>query len=247
MNGWWETTLVGLLFGCAAFLGIQLSADICRSIEPFEDGPEPGTPPTPWLLGGAAAIGLVLGARGIPFVGLVLAAILTVSLVASWYGDVRTGVISDYFTLVPLGVFVMVALVEHDYGGLISSAAVSVPFAVTAVASRGRGMGWGDVKLIALGGVALGIQTAVLALAAACLIAVFASLLRKRRHEPIAFAPSASPTTAPWAPPCSPAGSSMYGQTRERLYIVHTSETKRTLSDTPDVLGLLEQICLNRL
>jgi len=189
MNGWWVTPLVGLLFGCAAFLGVRLSVAICRSIEPFEDGPRPGIPPTPWLLGGAVAIGLVLGARGIPFVGLVLAAILTVSLVASWHSDVRAGIISDYFTLVPLGVFVMVALVQHDYGGLLSPAAVSVPFAVAALASRGRGMGWGDVKLIALGGAALGIQTALLAVAAACLIAVFASLLHKRRHEPIAFAP----------------------------------------------------------
>jgi len=189
VSGWWVTPLIGLLFGCAAYLGVQLSAAVCDSIEPFEDGPKPGNPPIPLLLGGAVAIGLLLAARGIPLVQLALAAILTVSLVASWYSDVRAGIISDYFTLVPLGVFVLLAVVARDYGSLISSAAVAIPFAIAALISRGRGMGWGDVKLIALGGAALGIQIAIVAFAGACLIAVVAAIVGKRRSEPIAFAP----------------------------------------------------------
>jgi prepilin signal peptidase PulO-like enzyme (type II secretory pathway) len=50
-------------------------------------------------------------------------------------------------------------------------------------------MGWGDVKLVALGGAVLGIHAAVLAFAAACLIAVAVAALLKRRSEPIPFAP----------------------------------------------------------
>jgi prepilin signal peptidase PulO-like enzyme (type II secretory pathway) len=189
VSGWWVTPLIGLLFGCAAYLGVQLSAAVCESIAPFEDGPKPGNPPTTLLVGGAVAIGLLLAARGIPLVQLALAAILTVSLVASWYSDVRAGIISDYFTLVPLGVFVLLAVVARDYGSLISSVAVAIPFAIAALVSRGRGMGWGDVKLIALGGAALGIQIAIVAFAGACLIAVVAAFVGKRRSEPIAFAP----------------------------------------------------------
>jgi prepilin signal peptidase PulO-like enzyme (type II secretory pathway) len=189
MSGFWVTPLVGLLFGCAAFLGIQLSAAICQSIAPFDDGPKPGNPPTPWLIGGAAVVGCILAARGMALPQLALSLVLTVSLVASWYSDVRAGIISDYFTLIPLGIFIMLAVVEHEYGSLIASAAVAVPFAAAAIFSRGRGMGWGDVKLVALGGATLGVQVAIIAFGAASLIAVFAATIRKRRQEPIAFAP----------------------------------------------------------
>ena len=189
MSGWWLAPFVGILYGCAAFLGIQLSAAICHNVRPFEDGPKPGNPPTPWLIGGAAAIGFVLALRGMPLPQLGLAGVLTVSLVASWYSDVRVGIVSDYFTLVPLGALVLGSLIKGNYGTLLAAAAVTIPFAAAALFSRGRGMGWGDVKLVALGGAVLGIQAAVLAFAAACLIAVAVAALLKRRSEPIPFAP----------------------------------------------------------
>ena len=189
MSGWWLAPFVGILYGCAAFLGIQLSAAICHNVRPFEDGPKPGNPPTPWLIGGAAAIGFVLALRGMPLPQLGLAGVLTVSLVASWYSDVRVGIVSDYFTLVPLGALALGSLIKGDYGILIAAGAVTIPFAAAALFSRGRGMGWGDVKLVALGGAVLGIHAAVLALTAACLIAVAVAALLKRRSEPIPFAP----------------------------------------------------------
>ena len=55
--------------------------------------------------------------------------------------------------------------------------------------SKGRGLGWGDVKLVALGAAVLGLRTSVLAFSAACLLAVAIAVVRRRRHEPIAFAP----------------------------------------------------------
>jgi prepilin signal peptidase PulO-like enzyme (type II secretory pathway) len=189
MSGWWVPPLVGILYGCSAFLGIQLSASICRNVTPFEDGPKPGKPPTPWLIGGAAAIGFTLALRGMPLPQVGLAGVLTVSLVASWYSDVRVGIVSDYFTLVPLGALALGSLIKGDYGILIAAGAVTIPFAAAALFSRGRGMGWGDVKLVALGGAVLGIHAAVLAFAAACLIAVAVAALLKRRSEPIPFAP----------------------------------------------------------
>jgi len=181
--------LVGALYGCAAFLAIQLSASICAKIVPFEDGPKPGNPPTPWLIAGAAIAGAVMTMRGADLPQLGLAALLIVSLVASWYSDVRVGIVPDYFTLVPLGALLLLAVTGHQWTTIIAMLAVSVPFAAAAYLSKGRGMGWGDVKLVALGGAALGLQAAVIAFAGACLVAVVIAVLQKRRHEPIALAP----------------------------------------------------------
>jgi len=189
MSAWWIAPLVGVLYACAAFLGVQISAAVCRNVQPFEDGPKGGQPPTAWLIGGAAFIGFTLALRGMAPPQLGLAGILTVSLVASWYSDVRVGIVSDYFTLFPLGALVLGSVILHDYGILISAIVVTVPFAVAALFSRGRGMGWGDVKLVALGGAVLGMQAAILAFAAACLIAVAVATIRRRRNEPIPFAP----------------------------------------------------------
>ncbi len=181
--------LVGALYGCAAFLAVQLSASICAGIVPFEDGPKPGKPPTAWLIGGAIVAGAIMTMRGADLPQLGLAALLIVSLIASWYSDVLVGIVPDYFTLVPLGALLLLAVVGHEWSTFIAMTAITVPFAVAAYLSKGRGMGWGDVKLVALGGAALGLQTAVIAFAGACLLAVIIAVLRKRRHEPIALAP----------------------------------------------------------
>jgi leader peptidase (prepilin peptidase)/N-methyltransferase len=185
----WMIPLIGTLFACAAFLGIQASAALCAKIEPFEDGPKPGHPPTPWLIGGAALIGAALAAQSATLPQLGLAAMVTTALVACWYSDVRVGIVPDYFTLLPLGVLGVVAFVVHDPIALLSTLAVTVPFALAALFSRGRGMGWGDVKLVALGGAALGLHTAIVAFTAASLIAVSVAYLRKRPREPLPFAP----------------------------------------------------------
>jgi prepilin signal peptidase PulO-like enzyme (type II secretory pathway) len=181
---------VALLYGCAAFLAVQLSAVVCKTIVPFDDGPKPGRPPTAMLIGGAAAIGAALVIRdglNVPHLGF--AALLVVSLVAAWYADVLTGIVPDWFTLVPMGLIVVLGLFTHEYCRLIAAAITAAPFAAAALISRGRGMGWGDVKLAALGGVALGWQPMIPFFASACLVASAVALIRRRKDEPIAFAP----------------------------------------------------------
>ena len=64
-----------------------------------------------------------------------------------------------------------------------------IPFAIAAFASRGRGMGWGDVKLVAFGGAVLGLETAVAAFCGACILAVLIAVWRKALKEPLPFAP----------------------------------------------------------
>jgi prepilin signal peptidase PulO-like enzyme (type II secretory pathway) len=189
MGDWLYALFIALLFGCAAYLATVLSTYVCESIEPFEDGPTPGKPPTLWLILGAAVVGATLALRGDQAPQLVITGLLIAALVASWHADVLTGIVPDYFTLVPLGVFLLLALIAHDWGRIFASVIVAVPFAAAALMSKGRGMGWGDVKLAALGGVALGWALSVPAFIGACVVAAGVALVRRRRHEPIAFAP----------------------------------------------------------
>ena len=185
----WMVALVALLFGCAAFLGVQISASLCEKIVPFDDGPTPGKPPTIGLVAGAAILGGAIALHAPSLSSLGLFAILIVSLVACWYSDVRCGIVMDYFTIVPLVLVLAFGLFAHDLQPLIAAAVVAIPFGLAALFSKGRGMGWGDVKLVALGAAVLGLQTSVLAFAGACLAAVAIAAIRRRRAEPIAFVP----------------------------------------------------------
>jgi prepilin signal peptidase PulO-like enzyme (type II secretory pathway) len=189
MNPWWVVLIATIVFGCVGYLSIQLSARVCKGVVPFEDGPAPGRPPVTLLVIGSAVVGMSLALRGVQVPTLAIVALITVSLVACWYSDVLCGIVPDYFTLIPLGIWFAFSLIDHNYKPFVGALFVFVPFAVFAVLSKGRGMGWGDVKLATLGAAVLGPPAAMLAFAGACLVAVFVAAIRKRRTEPIAFAP----------------------------------------------------------
>ena len=61
--------------------------------------------------------------------------------------------------------------------------------AIAALASRGRGMGWGDVKLAALGGALLGVADATLAYFVAAAVAYVIARRTAGVRRPIAFGP----------------------------------------------------------
>ncbi len=178
-----------LAYACLATVAVWVSARVCRPIVPFDDGPRPGRPPSAALVAAAAAIGFSLAVRAMPWPSLALCAVLTAALAACWYSDVRCGILPDIFTLAPLAIVLAAAAYARNPAPLISAAIVGVPFAFAALASRGRGMGWGDVKLVALGAAVLGPQSSLLAFAAACLVAAGVAALRGRCAAPIAFAP----------------------------------------------------------
>lgn len=176
-------------FAAAGYAGVRLGDAVCAGFAPFEDGPHPGQPPVPWLIGACAALGAALVAHGDDPTRLGLAAILVVALVACWCSDVRCGVVPDVFTLTPLAAVILAGVLQQEWWHLFAALVPFVPFAIAAAASKGRGMGWGDVKLAALGGAVLGIGTSMLAFSAACVVAVAIAWFRGRRTEPIAFAP----------------------------------------------------------
>jgi len=185
----WYAVLAGFVFAVAAYIGLRISAMLCRTIEPFSDGPRPGNTPGLALITGAFAVGYAVAERGAGLPALLIVIVLTTSLVAAWASDVQCGIVPDSFTVVPLVGVLLVTVIEGDVMPAVSAAVAFVPFAIAALVSKGRGMGWGDVKLVALGAAVLGLQASMFAFGAACLTAAAVAFARGRRHEPIALAP----------------------------------------------------------
>jgi prepilin signal peptidase PulO-like enzyme (type II secretory pathway) len=176
-------------FALAAFIGTLLGNTVADTLVRFDDGPAPQSPPVRVLIAGCAVIGALTAMHVVVPAQLILIAITCCALVAIWCCDVRTGIVPDIFTLVPLGIILAVALWAHEWWIFISAGIPFVPFAIAATLSRGRGMGWGDVKLAALGGGVLGAQLSLLAFAVACIAAVVVARRHGRKSEAIAFAP----------------------------------------------------------
>jgi leader peptidase (prepilin peptidase)/N-methyltransferase len=188
MNALGAVADVFLCTASAAF-GIAIAVRICKNRTPFADGPPSGRVSVPLLLVFVAAFGALVSAGNLDLAQTGVAVALCGSLAAIWYSDVRCGIVPDVFTLGPLALVITVAIVSHEWWPIASCAIVAVAFGAAALVSRGRGMGWGDVKLAALGGAVLGLDAAVLSCVAACLAAGLIALIRGRIHRPIAFAP----------------------------------------------------------
>lgn len=179
--------LGAVFFGIASYVGILLAGTV--SAVGFEDGPEPAEPPVPWIVAGATLIGFFAAGRTVNPPHLIIDAIVVTALAAIWCTDVRYGLVPDVFTIVPLVIVVGVSLMNGQPWPLVSAFIAFVPFACLAIVSKGVGMGWGDVKLAALGGAVLGGETALLAFAAGALVAVLWAFRRGKQKQVIAFAP----------------------------------------------------------
>jgi prepilin signal peptidase PulO-like enzyme (type II secretory pathway) len=182
--------LVGvLLFAAAAILAVVLSDSICARIVPFEDGP-PSVAPRPTVIIAMMAIaGGFVAVHGFAPSVLAVGAVAAFALTGCWYCDLARGIVPDFFTLLPLGFLGLFAIIEGEWRVVLSAAVPFVPFALAALLSRGRGMGWGDAKLVAFGGAVLGAQASLIAFAMSCLAAGVVARLTGRRGTPIAFAP----------------------------------------------------------
>ena len=176
-------------FGSAAALGLYAAWLICSGIESLPDGPPSGNPRIPYVIGTCALLGAIAGARGMPFMMLAIFCLVCAILSAIWYADIVRGIVPDVFTLLPLAAIGIAAGLSGRWEVLFSALIPMIPFAVVAWMTKGRGMGWGDVKLAGLGGALLGMQNAVLAFALASVVAIVVSRFRSDRTRPIAFGP----------------------------------------------------------
>jgi prepilin signal peptidase PulO-like enzyme (type II secretory pathway) len=181
--------LAAVFFGCIAFIATYLSRAVCAGVSPAPDGPAAGTPPYVILIAAAAVIGGALVALAATPLQIGIAAIVVFALVACWCSDTICGMVPDVFTLAPLAALLLFAIAQRQWELVASAVIVFVPFAGAALFSRGNGMGWGDAKLVAIVGAALGAPLAVFALAVACVAAVIGHRLARSGRGPIAFAP----------------------------------------------------------
>jgi prepilin signal peptidase PulO-like enzyme (type II secretory pathway) len=188
--------VAALFFACVAFIGVQTSRALCAGVQTDDAGPASATPPYVVLVLAGAVLGGLLVAVGATPLQLGIAAIVAFALVACWCSDALCGIVPDAFTLAPLAALLLFSFAQRDWWIVLSAAIAFAPFAAAAIVTRGSGMGWGDVKLVALCGAALGAPLVVFAMAAACAAAVVGHLIGRGGSRPIAFAPYIAAATA---------------------------------------------------
>jgi prepilin signal peptidase PulO-like enzyme (type II secretory pathway) len=181
--------LTVVFFACAAYLGVELSRAVCANITPLDGAPPLGQPPVVVLVAAGALLGALLVTVGAQPMQLGAFAIVVLALAACWSSDSLCGIVPDVFTLVPLGALLVLALTRGNWLTVVSSAIAFAPFALAAWTTHGRGMGWGDAKLVALAGAALGAPLAIFAMIVACVAAVVGYKIKGIKAGPIAFAP----------------------------------------------------------
>ena len=181
--------VVALIFGAAAFVGIELSATLGPRLYPGREALPFPRRRRVVLIGAAALLGALAAAGRADWQALTLAAIVCVSLSASWHSSTVYEKIPDFFTLVPLGAVLIAAAVQGEWFLILGAVVPFVPFAAMAYLTKGRGFDWDDAKIAALGGALLGIEASIFVLAGACIIAVAVAFGRKRTREPIVIAP----------------------------------------------------------
>ena len=189
MNAAAMTALGAFTFAAAGYLGASLGMHAADRITPFPDAPPSANPPIPWIVSGCALVGAAIFAHPAAPLQIALLTIVCVALAAVFVTDARCGIVPDIFTLGPLAAALLLAFGRRDWWIVLSVAVPLCPFVVAALVSRGRAMGWGDVKLVALGGAVLGAQLSILAFSAACFAAAAINYRRGRTSGVIAFAP----------------------------------------------------------
>jgi prepilin signal peptidase PulO-like enzyme (type II secretory pathway) len=182
-------TLTGLLFAVAGWAGTLLADLLCAGRTPQDDGPAPVVFPRWFFALAAACVGMILAARHLPGLQLGILVIAVLALAGCAAADLMCGMVPDALTLGPLALVVGLGIALHDWMPAFGAAFVFLPFAGAALFSGGRGMGWGDVKLAALGGALLGARDATLAFTLASIIAYIISRRSGRAGRPIAFGP----------------------------------------------------------
>ena len=181
--------LTAALFAAAGWSGKVLGERLCAGRTPYAGGPQP-IAARHWPFPVAAAcIGLAVALRGEPPAQTALLAFIVLALAACAAADLACGALPDVLTLIPLAVVLGLGALRHDGSPALGAAFVAMPFAATALVSRGRGMGWGDVKLAALGGALLGMRGAVPAFIVAAIAVYAVARVSGGVRRPIAFGP----------------------------------------------------------
>jgi prepilin signal peptidase PulO-like enzyme (type II secretory pathway) len=186
-----------LIFAIASAIGIPIAAYLTKNLERFDDGPPIMRIPQYLPIVCAAILGAVYGfnlahvetpAKTISEVLLFAPAVMVA--IACLFVDAKTGLVPDILTVPALLVVLVYALFTGNNLPFAGAAMLFLPFAMTAYFSKGLGMGWGDVKLVAFAGAVLGPSRGLVAAVLACLATYVIAKIQKKSKEPVAFAPA---------------------------------------------------------
>lgn len=176
-----------LFFAIAAYFGVLLAQPLSAKLDGSDETVRTFAPPAAAVVLIGAVLGAVLVSHAVSPAQIVLAAVAYVALAAIVMVDARYAIVPDVCTLAPLAAVLAFAVWRHNWWVVASALVPFVPFAVAALISNGYGMGWGDVKLAALGGALLGAELSVVALSAACIAAVVVArvVFKTKRAVPL--------------------------------------------------------------
>lgn len=184
-----QIIVAGIAFGLFAYAG-NLVARVCYADVPLAaDGPAPQAPPILTIVALCAIVGAYCAAHNVPPTTLAIIAMVCAVMTAIWCTDMTHAIVPDALTLVPLAAVILANLLNGHWFVILAAAVPAAPFAVLAWRTKGLGMGWGDVKLAALGGALVGMQDALLVFAIAGVVAVLVAKARGNASRPLAFAP----------------------------------------------------------
>ena len=184
-----QIIIAGIAFGLFAYAGSLIARVFYADLPVLADGPTPHAPPIRTVVAVCAILGAFCAARNVPPPSLAIIAMVCAVMTAIWCTDMTHGIVPDALTLIPLGAVVLASMMTGHWFAVVAAIVPALPFAFLAWRTKGLGMGWGDVKLAALGGALVGMQDAMLVFAIAGVVAVIVTKLRGRAKRPLAFAP----------------------------------------------------------
>jgi len=181
--------LTALLFAAAGWTGAAIAQALCAGRTPYDDGPAPIAVGRWPFAAVAGCVGLAVALRGEGSAQLAMLVLVVLALAGCTAADLACGALPDALTLLPLAAVLAFGALTYDWMPALGAAFVAVPFAACALLTRGRGMGWGDVKLAALGGALLGARGAAFAFTIAAIAAYVVARATGGVRRPIAFGP----------------------------------------------------------
>jgi prepilin signal peptidase PulO-like enzyme (type II secretory pathway) len=176
-------------FAGAGWLGLRLAGALYGALAPAIDGPGAIAVPDWVFLAVAACAGFCIAVHEESPARVALLLVVVLALTVCAATDFRCGMIPDLFSVGTLAAVLAFSAAAHDWAPLRGALFGFVPFGAMALVSNGRGMGWGDVKLAALGGALLGLAGITIAVALAALAAYIVARTLGQLRRPIAFGP----------------------------------------------------------
>jgi prepilin signal peptidase PulO-like enzyme (type II secretory pathway) len=176
-------------FAASAWFGMLLGEAICGGRQLPPDAPAPVAPPAVLFATCGAVTGASIVMHGFTPLQVITLAVLVLALATAAAANLIGGIVPDVVTLVPLAAILLSSMLQARYAPLLSAALISLPLALVAALSPGRGLSWGDVKVGALGAAILGASGVMVAFIAAAFTAFVASRLAPNAGRPIALAP----------------------------------------------------------